>query len=373
MKIKSVLYASLMISVLMIPTLVNPGAQALTLTGPTPIPTNLLPIPNPTAVSPVIPNNLDLGSVSTALPISVYTVNKVQSGLVASDSLTNETMTKDQLLANQNYWHYGGSATVNNSPYDISRDPQGFHVGVQALADGSWTGYYGVTQNTNAAVFHAVVTTPVGTIPNDFYSNGLYVQTSSPNVNYVSCFADTSQWGTAWAIYSATGNPFGAVNFTQLWADFSPNQPLTRDCTIVTNGDNYLKVYLDGVKVYENSTLNLQMPGPFIAFLEPQTSYPGQMLYGTYTDYYSVSSDTIQVINNPILASKVMVVDTTGKVLATAPVVSGTATLEVGQYHMPLGAYVKVYDSNGIQLASTSSPVNIFGGDVYSVKTILGI
>ena len=355
------------------PSVMPTGVQALTLTGPTPIPTNLLPIPNPTAVSPVIPNNVDLGTVSTSLPISVYTIDKVQTGYVASDSLTNETMTKDQLLANQNYWHYGGSATVNNSPFDIFKDFQGFHVGVQALSNGSWTGYYGVTPITNAKVFHAVITTPVSTIPSQFYSNGLYVQTSTPNVNYVSCFADTSQWGTAWAIYSATGNPFGATSFTQLWADFSPNQPLTRDCTIVTNGDNYLKVYLDGVKVYENSTLNLQMPGPFIAFLEPQTSYAGQMLYGTYKDYYSVTTDKIQVTNNPFLASTVKVVDTTGKVLASSSVVSGTATLDIGQYHMPLGAYIKVYDSNGIQLASTKSPVNIFGGDVYSVKNILGL
>ena len=373
MKIQLAFYAIFMMSLLMMPSIVNPSAQALTLTGPTPIPTNLLPIPNSTSTSPVVPNNVDLGTVSTALPISIYSVNKVKSGLVASDSLINETMTKDQLLANQKYWHYGGSATVNNSPFDIFKNSQGFHIGVQSLADGSWTGYYGVTPNTNAVVFHAVITTPVSTIPNDFYSNGLYVQTSTPNVNYVSCFADTSQWGTAWAIYSATGNPFGATNFTQLWADFSPNQPLTRDCTIVTNGNNYLKVYLDGVNVYENHNLNLQMPGPFIAFLEPQTSYPGQMLYGTYKDYYSVVDENIQVTNAPLLASTVKVVDPTGKVLATAPIVSGTATINIGQYHMPLGAYIKVYDSNGIQLASTQSPVNIFGGDVYSVKSILGL
>lgn len=374
LKLQNMIYALMMMSILLIPTLGYPVANALTVSGPTPIPTNLLPIPSSTGTSPVIPSLPDLGTVSTALPpISIYSINKVTSGLVVSDSLTNETMSKDQLIANQNYWHYGGSATVNKTPFDISRDSQGLHIGVQANNDGNWTGYYAVTQNTNAAVFHAVVTTASSVIPNDFYSNGLYVQTSTPNVSYVSCFADTSKWGTVWAIYSATGNPFGATTFNQLWYDPSPNQPLTRDCTIVTNGDNYLKVYLDGVKVYENSTLNLQMPGPFIVFLEPQTSYPGQMLYGTYRDYYSVTSENIRVTNTPLLASTVDLVDPTGKVLATAPVSSGTANLVMGQYHMPLVAYIKIYDSNGIQLASTNSPVNIFGGDVYSVKSILGL
>ena len=56
--------------------------------------------------------------------------------------------------------------------------------------------------------------------------------------------------------------------------------------------------------------------------------------------------------------------------LASAPVNSGTAILNIGQFHMPLAAYIKVYDTLGIQLASTSSPVNIFGGDAYSVNPI---
>ena len=81
-----------------------------------------------------------INSVGTSSPsntatattfVQVHSVTLVQPGLVVSDSLTNETMTKDQLLANQQFWHYGGSATVNNTPYDISRDPQGFHIGVQ--------------------------------------------------------------------------------------------------------------------------------------------------------------------------------------------------------------------------------------------------
>jgi len=359
-------------SMLLMPTVINPVA-ANTAIGPAPIPGNLVPPPNAMSVSPIIPSNLNLGVVSTALPsVSLYSINQVKSGLVASDPLNNETQTQQQLQANQKYWKYGGDAPALNAKYDFFKDTQGLHIGAQAPASGTYAGYYAVTPNTNAALFHAVITAPTTTISSNFYENGMYIQTSTINVNYVTCFSDTSQWGTVWAVVSATGNPFGITNFNLLWFDQSANQPLTRDCTIITNGNNYLKVYLDGVMVYSNSTLNLQMPGPYNAYLEPQSSYTGKLLNGTYTNYYAASDENIKVINNPILAATVKLVDSTGKVLATAPVNSGDATLSIGQYHMPLAAYVKVYDSNGIQLASTSSPVNIFGGDVYSVN-LLGL
>jgi hypothetical protein len=38
---------------------------------------------------------------------------------------------------------------------------------------------------------------------------------------------------------------------------------------------------------------------------------------------------------------------------------------------MPLGAYIQIYNSNGIELAATNGPVNLFGGDVYTVNTSL--
>ena len=297
-------------------------------------------------------------------------ITLVQSGLAGSDSLTNETRTKDQLLANQRYWTYGGSATVQNAPYDIFKDSQGLHIGVRSLSNGSYSGFYGVTPDTSALLFHSVITTFPRTVPNmtTFYENGLYVQTSTQNVNYVTCYSDTSFWGTVWAIASATGDTDGITQFHALWYDKSPNQPLTRDCTIITNGQNYLKVYLDGVMVYSNSTLNLQMPGPFNAFLEPQTSYDGQMLYGIYKDYYSATDENVKVSNLPTNAATVSIVDSSGNILATAPITGSTSILDVGKYHLPLTANIKIYDSSSMQIASTQNPIKIFGGDVYSAK-----
>src|SRR5438094_263725 len=82
-------------------------------------------------------------------------------------------------------------------------------------------------------------------------------------------------------------SPDGSLVFDTLKFDDTPNQPLTRDCIIITNGENYLKVYLDHVLFYSSNSLALAMPPPFNFFLEPQSSYAGQMINGTFLDYYS--------------------------------------------------------------------------------------
>jgi hypothetical protein len=306
-------------------------------------------------------------SATTATPLSIHSV---KSGLVASDPLNNETKTQQQLQANPGYWFFGGDAPARHAPYDFYKDTQGLHIGIQANSSGQWAGFYGVTPSTNAALFHAIITTPVRTLPdqNVYYENALFVQTAKiANVNYVTCFSETASWGTVWGVFSATGDSNGAANFTRLYINFSSNQPLTRDCTIITNGDNYLKVYLDGINVYENHTMNLKMPGPFNAFLEPQSSYAGQLLNGTYRDYYVTSNENIQVTGLPSNAARVDLIDSSGVSLdSTGKITNGVATLDVGKYHFPLAANIKVYDSNNMVIAS--GPVRIFGGDVYSVS-----
>ncbi len=373
----SLLFSLAIVSLMVVSLSANPSVQAATTTGPVPIPGNIFLTPTGTPVLPTIPN---LGTVSVLPPLgSLYSIKQVQSGLVVSDPLNNETKTQQQLQANQKYWVYGGDAAARHAPFDFFKDALGFHIGVQS-PDGGWAGLYAESPNTNAMLFHSVITTPVSVLPvlptPQWYENGMYVQTlvtPQSSVNYVTCTSATGQWGTLWGVISVTGNANQATTFNTLYTDGSQNQPLTRDCTIITNGNNYLKVYLDGVKVYENSTLNLQMPMPFNTYLEPQSTYQGQLLNGTFTDYYATSGETVQVTNNPVLATTVDLVDPTGKVLATSPVSSGTATFTIGQFHMPLAAYIKIYGSNGIQLASTPSPANLFGGDVYSVSTLLGL
>jgi len=305
-------------------------------------------------------------SATTGTITSSGSISQVQSGLIASDSLTNETMTQQQLQTSSGYWAYAGDAPAEKAPYSFSRDTQGLHIGVQAPSSGTWAGYFAESPNTNAVLFHSVITTPVRTVPSQSYENGIYVQTSNGKINYVTCVALTNTQATSWAVINTLGTTTQATKFTVLWMDNSINQPLTRDCTIITNGQNYLKVYLDGIMVYTKNNLNLQMPAPYNTYLEPETSYSGQLLSGTFQDYYVSSGETIKVTNNPSNAARADIVDSTGNVLTTAHVSGGTAVLDVGKYHYPLSANIKIYDSSSNLIASGAA--NIYGGNIYSVS-----
>ena len=300
------------------------------------------------------------------------TINKIQCGLYASDPLNNQTMTQEQLDANSTYWVYGGDAPAENAPYSYYQDTQGLHIGVQSPANGTYAGYYAVTPNSNALLFHAVLTTPVRTVPYGDFQNGLYVQTTQAPVNYVTCVSITDNIGTVWALVHTYGSPYGSLVFDTLWVDASANQPLTRDCTIITNGHNYLKLYMDNALVYLSNTLALGMPAPFNAFLEPQTSYDGAQLFGTYNDFYSALGENVKVINNPSNAAVTQIVDSSGNLLASSPVILGNATIDIGRYHLPVDANIQVLDSRNVSLASSPVVASVYGGDVYSVVTSNG-
>ncbi|HEV2192904.1 MAG TPA: hypothetical protein VGR54_04705 [Nitrosopumilaceae archaeon] len=306
----------------------------------------------------------------------VQSISLTKSGLIVSDPLNNETKTQQQLQSNPRYWTYGGDAIALKAPYAFFKDTRGLHIGVQSPGNSTYAGFYAVTPSTNALLYHVILTTPVRTIPSqgiitsDTFQNGLYVQTTQAPVNYVTCFSITNNQKTVWSILHTYGTPFGSVVFDTLWTDPSQNQPLTRECTIITNGQNYLKVYLDGVMVYSNKLLALGMPAPFNAFLEPQNSYRGQLINATFTDFYMTANETIQIIKNPSNAKTVTVTSSSGAILASAPVSNGNATVDVGKYHFPLAANIHVYDSSNTLIASTSSFVNIFGGNVYSVNPL---
>ncbi|HZS74500.1 MAG TPA: fibronectin type III domain-containing protein, partial [Candidatus Nitrosotalea sp.] len=166
------------------------------------------------------------------------------------------------------------------------------------------------------------------------------------------------------------GDNIEASHFDTLWVDTSPNQPLTRDCTVITNGANYLKLYMDNVLVYSSSTLALGMPAPFDYYLQTMNSYYNQMRYGTFKDYYATTDENIKITNNPSGAATVSLVDSSGNTLASSSVTAGSATLDVGKYHFPISGTLNVYDSSNNVIASSAE--NIYGGDVFSVDASTG-
>ena len=305
-----------------------------------------------------------------------YTIDKTKSGLVASDPLNNQTETKQQVLSDTRYWNYYGTAVAEkNTPYDIYKDSQGLHIGEPGpdptqFGDGSYSGYYAVSPHTNAVLVHAVLTATNQPVLHNDFQNQLEIMTTSGIVNYLDCAAITNTDGTYWTLVHGYGDAVEASHFDTLWVDTSPNQPLTRDCTVITNGANYLKLYMDNVLVYSSNTLSLNMPAPFDYYLQTMNSYYNQMRYGVFKDYYATTDENIKITNNPSNAVTVALVDASGKQLASSSVTAGTATLDVGKYHFPISGTINVYDgSNNLIASSTES---IYGGDVFSVNVSSG-
>jgi hypothetical protein len=91
------------------------------------------------------------------------------------------------------------------------------------------------------------------------------------------------------------------------------------------------------------------------------------MRFSVYDNYYATTSPLVTVNNAPP-GSTVKIVSAQGNVLAAAQADnSGTATLDIGMYVMPLKANINVYVL-GVLVGSTPSSVPIFGGDVYTVS-----
>src|SRR5947208_9819413 len=78
---------------------------------------------------------------------ATYSINKIQSGLVVSDSLTT---------GNTASWTFGGTAALNN----YYEDSQGLHIGIKAPQNGQWVNYYAELPQPNAYLFHVVETIP---------------------------------------------------------------------------------------------------------------------------------------------------------------------------------------------------------------------
>ena len=300
----------------------------------------------------------DVYAVATGSPPPVASVTQTGSGLDHFDSLTTGVTS---------YWTIYGSAPAEGAPYAYNENSTGLHLGVQSKTPMTWAGLFAESPNTTATAYHTVITLPYSTVPDNNFNTGMYIQTADPRfINYVACAATVGQSGYQWAVVQAYGVLVGAATTTLLWASPLNSMPLTQDCTIVTNGNNYLKVYIGGNLVYQSSSLNLQMPSPFNSYIEVQSNSASAMRWSTYVYYYSTFGENVTVTGAPAGGS-VKIVDSSNNVLASGPVASsGTATVPVGKYRLPLSAFIKVYDSTGTLVASTSSAVTVWGGDVYS-------
>jgi len=271
-------------------------------------------------------------------------INKIQSGLVVSDPLTT---------GNTASWTFGGTASFHRS-YE---DSQGLHIGVQAPSSGTWVNYYASSQPPNARLYHALVNIPDTVVPDGVSNVGLYVEGSN-YIPHVGCEAYADSTGYYWVVEQSSD---AGQTYTDLYITQPSSMPQTQDCTIITNGSNYLKVYIGGHVVFSSTTMSLGMPTPLITYFQNDVSSSSSMHYATYSNYYLTTDEKIKVTNNPSNAVTVKVVDSSGSILASSTVTSGTATLDVGMYNFPLSATINVYDSSSSIIAS--SPASIYAVD----------
>lgn len=272
---------------------------------------------------------------------------------------------------NGNTWSYLTNTSQQNVHVAYSENSQGLHIGVQGIStDGNndnstYTGFYALSSSLHASLFHATITSAYKVLSSGNLQVGLYVQDASNKIDYLTCGAYTSTNGTHWHVVHATGIT-EATNFTYLWTDNAPNQASTRGCTIVTNGDNYLAVYLDGNRVYQNTTLSLNMKEPFLASLEIETTNHDQVLNGTWSDFYSTTGPNITITNAPHGSTTASIVSQDGKVLATTPIVNHTAMFNMAKYEFPILGSIRTFASNGTVTGSTGGIGSLNGGDIFS-------
>ncbi|MDE1829726.1 MAG: fibronectin type III domain-containing protein [Thaumarchaeota archaeon] len=226
--------------------------------------------------------------------------------------------------------------------------------------------YYAHPPQANGYLYHVLLTIPENSIPDGVFNPGLYVE-GSDYIPHVSCEAYADDTGYYWDVeYSSDAGK----TYTILYISKPSNMPHTQDCTIITNGSNYLKVYIGGNLVYTNSTMSLGMSTPFVTFVQDDTSSSSSMHNETFANYYATTDENIKVTNNPSNAATVKILDSSGNVLAISSVTSGTATLNIVTYDFPLAATINVYNSSNSVIASSSA--SIYGGDVYSVSSSPG-
>ena len=219
---------------------------------------------------------------------------------------------------------------------------------------------------------------PYSATPNSVAFNmGLYVKpqlTYPPNpgqaVNYVSCGVSVTSNGYTWQVVYGTGNLSGATK-TQLLASSINKPSLTQDCTIITNGANLLTVYLGSTLFYSNSSMNLGINlginSTLSAYLEIGAVNSTAPMQSEFSDFYAILNNTISVTNAPS-GGTVKLVDASNSTIASASVGSnGVATIPVTPYQDPPSGYIRVYDSTGKLVASTSGVTTLWGGNTYSV------
>jgi hypothetical protein len=326
--------------------------------------------------SVAVPFASGIGRAVAATNSPTASLTKTGTGLNYRDSLissaTNCNGGGNATSSINKYWFiYGDAPLETGASWTACEGNTGLWLGVQSAGSAQWAGIFAESPRAYVMVYHTHLVLPSATIKGisgNAFNTGLYVQTSAPMVNYAVCYGQVVAGGEyGWGAVLSTGNANQATSYQQLWTGptFTNGGPSSEDCTIVTNGSNLLQIYMNGTLVYSNTHDNLNMPAPFNAYIEVETSDTSQMLWASYQDYYATTSNAVTVTNLP--AGDVAEIVSGSTVLASATnggTSPATVSVNIAQYNMPIAGALEVLSGSDSVLATTGS-VSFWGGDSY--------
>jgi hypothetical protein len=296
-------------------------------------------------------------------------IERLERGGVLSESFTEgDVAGVDAMRQEYPQWFFDGSVMVRGGQYDISQaDGRGLLVGVADpdTADDTWSGIFAMTPNDYSSLYHVTMQAPelpVSNNPSDYANIGMYIQTDTVTgrINYIACIVDIRPDRLFYRVESGLGNDDSVTSWTVHWEKEVSVGEGMMDCTLFTNGDNHMGAIINGERVFESSSLDLQMPRPFNAYLETQVSGIPDVVYGTFHDYYSTFSSEVRVIK---LAPGQMV--KLGNSTATADE-KGVARLDILGFPQPYRGTLVVHGERADSVLNSE----FMGGDLYSYGPI---
>jgi len=225
----------------------------------------------------------------------------VRSGLVMQDPL-DRGLTRGDL---EDTYVLGGSAGPGLGWATETR--RGLAVGIKPHR--GWLGWFAVTIDAaGPAVAWHVVMTP-GRLPPHEPGRGIAVfavQTATTQrsgvINYIVVAAVSRAGGYRWLVGYAHGIVADAstdVLWASPWQAVAPGGPTlpAKGVTVVTNGHTTASVWIGSREVFSSTRLRLDMPAPFQAYLEVQSSAPAYS--ARFDDFWVARDAPLEVLGVP--------------------------------------------------------------------------
>ena len=294
----------------------------------------------------------------------------MHSGLLVADPL-DKAVTLGQL---QDQYVLDGSAGTKLGW--VSETTAGLAVGIKA--HNGWAGWFASTIHAAgpAVAWHAVISPtalPLGTKGRGLAVFAVQTATTQKSgvINYIVVAAVCRSGSYRWLVGYAHGLVAGAsthVLWASKWQPVPPRGALiaSQAVTVVTDGSHSLSVWFGTDEIFNSKRLVLEMPAPFQAYLEVQSSAPAY--YAWFTDFW-VTDDGPLMVRGLREGSRVELTSGAGGAgwAAIAEAVAGregAATLRLPAPELVGTGTISVTSGRSVNDVSDVPKVPYAGGDV---------